>query len=170
MSIRRLTLAGGAVLTAVMAAALTVIPFASATASPHRLSITAHLKVLGEKPPVCHGSVCRIHNHGAGTMAGFGKVTFTTAITDDASRPPCPHGSWVPRLLRTIHTRKGDLVLQEAGLVCVQPKIGPRVDLVWVADSARSTGVFAGVHGSGQDHAYLARGTDIPTGTIILAR
>jgi hypothetical protein len=169
MSIRKLIIAAGTVLAAGITAAA-VIPLASATASPHRVHVLAHLKVLGQKKPACDGSVCTIRNHGDGTMTGYGKVTFTTVITDDTSRPPCSHGSRVPRLVRTIHTRKGDLVLQEAGLVCVQPKVGPRVDLVWVADGARSSGVFAGVHGSGQDHAYLARNTDVPRGTITLGR
>jgi hypothetical protein len=97
------------------------------------------------------------------------KVTFTTVITDDTSTSPCPQGSYVPRLQRTITTAKGNLVLNEAGLVCPEPKIGPRVDLVWVADGARSTGAFAGVHGSGTDHAYLTRNTAVQTGTITLA-
>ena len=131
--------------------------------------VSTHLTVLAQAKPACQGKICTIKNHGSGTMNGFGKITFTTVITDDTSKGPCPNGSYVPQLSRTITTTKGSLVLSEAGLVCPEPKVGPRVDLVWVADGARSSGIFAGVHGTGIDHAYLSRNTAFQTGTITLA-
>ncbi len=118
-----------------LAAGLSAIPIAAA--APHTQRVATHLTVLGQAKPTCHAKICIIHNHGAGTMTGFGKVTFTTVITDDLSTSPCPQGSYVPRLRRTIKAAKGNLVLNEAGFVCPEPKIGPRVDLVW-SPTARS--------------------------------
>jgi hypothetical protein len=149
------------------AVALSASPIALAAAHTQRVS--TDLTVLAQAKPSCHGKVCTIRNHGAGTMAGFGKVTFTTVITDDTSMSPCPNGSYVPRLRRTINTAKGTLVMNEAGFVCPEPKIGPRVDLVWVADSAHSTGVFSGAHGTGVDHAELSHNTATESGTLTLA-
>ena len=146
-----------------------VIPITAASGATHVRAIRTALRVLGQAKPVCHAGVCVIHNHGNGTMSGFGQVTFTTTITDDQTSPsPCPNGSWVPRLRRTIHTDQGNLVLNEAGLACPQPKIGPRVDLVWVADGNRSTGAFHHATGTGSDHAYLLRNTAVQTGRITL--
>ncbi|MBV8941958.1 MAG: hypothetical protein JO240_09515 [Solirubrobacterales bacterium] len=153
-----------------MLAVACVIPIAAASGATHVQAIHTALKVLGQAKPVCHAGVCIIHNHGNGTMSGFGDVTFTTTITDDQTSPsPCPNGSWVPRLRRTIHTSKGNLILNEAGLVCTHPNIGPRVDLVWVADGTSSTGAFHHATGTGNDHAYLARNTAVQTGQITLS-
>ncbi len=151
------------------AAGLSAIPIAAASGASGTRPFHADLKVLGQAKPSCDGGVCVIRNHGTGTLAGFGKVTFTTSITDDTRTSPCPGGSWVPRLRRVIHTGRGNLVLNEAGLVCVHPGTGPRVDLVWAADGATSTGIFAHASGTGVDHAYLKRGTAVQSGQITLA-
>ena len=158
-----------AVSAAPIAGAMPAAPIAAASSAPHTRAIRTQLKVLGQAKPDCHGGVCLIHNHGTGTLTGFGRVSFTTSITDDTRTSPCPDGSWVPRLRRVIHTAQGNLVLNEAGLVCVQPKVGPRVDLVWAADGSASTGIFAHVTGTGVDHAYLKPNTAVQTGQITLA-
>jgi hypothetical protein len=171
MLTRKLIAAGCLTTVAAISAASTAAaePNLQRAAAPLTEQITTHLQVLAQTKPSCHADICVIHNHGAGTMSGFGKVTFTTVITDDTSASPCPQGSYVPRLQRTITTTKGNLVLNEAGFVCPEPKIGPRVDLVWIADGALSTGKFAGAHGTGIDHAYPARNTAAQAGTITLA-
>jgi len=153
---------------ALAAGALAGIPVAAATAAPHSLNVSAKLTVTGGAPPACRAGVCTLDNHGSGRMAPFGKVTFKTHITSDGKAPPCgPGSSWV-RLIRTIHTAKGTIILNEAGLQCPQSG-GPRVDLVWALDGAHSTGMFARAHGRGSDTAYPAKNTDTDHGTIILA-
>ena len=148
------------------AAGLTAAPILAA--APHTRRVAVELQVRSQAKPQCRAKLCTIRNAGTGTMAGYGKVTFTTVITDDLAASPCPGGSSVPALRRTIDTAQGELALNEAGLVCPEPKPGPRVDLVWVVDGAQSTGAFAGARGSGVDHAYLARHTAVQTGTILL--
>jgi hypothetical protein len=131
-------------------------------------AIHGSLKVLAQAKPACAKGICIIRNHGDGTLAPFGKVTFTTVITDDLTSSPCTDGSWVPRLTRTYTTKRGKLVLHEAGIVCPQPKIGPRVDLSWAVDGGASTGIFAGASGTGSDHAFLKQQTAYQTGRISL--
>jgi hypothetical protein len=93
-------------------------------------------------------------------MTPFGEVTFTSVVNADGNQPPCGTGSqWVNRIVRTIHTTEGTLVLHEAGLQCPQPGVGPRVQAVWTVDGADSTGIFAGAQGCGYDTAYPARDT-----------
>jgi hypothetical protein len=141
----------------------------AAAASTHTAVVSAKLTVVGNTTMNCHAGVCTIQNHGRGRMTPFGKVTFTTRITADGNSPPCgTRSQWVVRLVRTIHTAKGKLVLHEAGLQCPQPG-GPRVDLVWAVDSADSTGALAGATGRGEDTAYPLRNTDAFRGTITLA-
>ncbi len=155
---------------AALAATAAAIPIAAATAAPHSLNIRATLKVTASRPPACQAGICTIRNHGTGHMTHFGKVAFTTVIIADGNQPPCGPGSqWVNRIIRTIHTEKGNLVLHEAGLQCPQPGVGPRVDAVWAVDGADSTGVFAGARGGGQDTAYPVQDTAAPRGTITLA-
>jgi hypothetical protein len=90
-------------------------------------------------------------------------------ITADGNQPPCGTSSqWVNRIVRTIHTKKGVLVLHEAGLQCPHPGFGFRVDAIWSVDSADSTGVFAGAHGRGNDTAFPMQGTAATHGTITL--
>lgn len=153
----------------VVAAALASSPFVAAAAVPHSLNVSAKLTVTGGPPPACHASICTIRNHGTGQLTHFGKITFTTVITADGNQPPCGTSSqWVNRIVRTIHTKKGVLVLHEAGLQCPHPGFGFRVDAIWSVDSADSTGVFAGAHGRGNDTAFPMQGTAATHGTITL--
>ncbi len=154
------------------AAARKTMPVRAALANPTHgptLKLDAQLMVASTTEH-CLGAVCTINNHGNGQMTHFGKVAFTTVITADGNQPPCGASSqWVNRIVRTIHTKKGDLVLDEAGLQCPQPGVGPRVDAVWAVDGADSTGLFAGASGRGSDLAYPTRNTATPRGTITLA-
>lgn len=153
-----------------LVASVVGVPIAIATAAPRSLNISAMLKVTGGPPPACHAGVCTIRNHGTGHITHFGKVSFTTVITADGNQPPCgPKSQWVNRIVRTIHTATGNLVLHEAGLQCPQPGVGPRVQAIWVVDGANSTGTFAGTHGQGYDTAYPLGDTAAPRGTITLA-
>ncbi len=155
---------------AALAATAAAIPITAATAAPQSLNVKATLKVTASPPPACHAGICTIRNHGTGSMTHFGKVTFTTVIIADGNQPPCgPRAQWVNRIIRTIHTVKGKLVLHEAGLQCPQPGVGPRVEAVWAVDGADSTGVFAEARGAGQDIAYPVQDTAAPRGTITLA-
>lgn len=143
-----------------------------ATGAPHSrtLRVGAQLNVTISPPPVCQAGICAIHNSGIGRLTPFGPVTFTTAITADDNQPPCGPGSqWVNRIIRTVHTDQGVLVLHEAGLQCPEPGVGPRVDAVWTVDGAESTGIFAGAQGHGYDTAYPTQDTAAPHGTITLA-
>jgi hypothetical protein len=155
---------------AVTIAAATLVTIGGATAAgPRTVHVTGALKVTVGPPPVCHAGICTIHNSGTGKLAPFGKVTFTTVINADGHHPPCgTRSQWVTRIVRTIHTTKGKLVLDEAGLQCPQPGAGPRVHAVWALDGAHSTGIFAGAHGQGTDIAYPMRDTAAPRGTIAL--
>jgi len=154
--------------------ALAAIPAAAATgpqaATSRTVHISAKLTVTHTAPPVCTAGVCIVKNNGKGTLAPYGTVTFTTVITADTNQPPCGTGSqWVNRIIRTITTSKGKLVLHEAGLLC--PESGTaQVRAVWAADSADSTGIFAGATGQGSDTAYPAKNTAAPHGTLTLAR
>lgn len=154
--------------------ALAAIPAAAAT-GPHparsqTVQISGKLTVTHTAPPVCTHGVCVIHNHGTGALAPYGAVTFTTVITADGNQPPCGTSSqWVNRIIRTITTSQGKLVLHEAGLQCPQPHVGPQVKAVWAADGADSTGTFAGATGQGTDTAYPAQNTAAPHGTLTLA-
>jgi hypothetical protein len=153
--------------------ALAAIP-AAAAAGPHAtaartVQISAKLTVTHTAPPVCTAGVCVIHNHGTGTLTPYGAVTFTTVITADGNQPPCGATSqWVNRIIRTITTSTGKLVLHEAGLQCPQPGVGPQVRAVWAADGADSTGTFAHATGQGSDTAYPAQNTAAPHGTLSL--
>jgi hypothetical protein len=148
---------------------------AAAVAGPHTtgsqtVHISAKLTVTHTAPPVCTAGVCVVRNHGHGTVAPYGKVTFTTMIIADTNQPPCGTGSqWVNRIVRTITTSMGTLVLHEAGLLCPQPGLGAQVKAVWAADSADSTGTFAGATGQGSDTAYPQKNTAAPHGTLTLA-
>jgi hypothetical protein len=158
----------GLALAAVPAAAATVP--ASSAARPHTVHISGRLTVGYTAPPVCTAGVCVIANQGTGTLAPFGAVTFTTVITADGNQPPCGVTSqWVNRIIRTITTRRGTLVLHEAGLQCPQPGVGPQVKAVWAADGADSTGIFHGARGQGSDTAYPALNTAAPHGTLTLS-
>jgi hypothetical protein len=154
--------------------ALAAVP-AAAAAGPHAtvsgtVQISAKLTVTHTAPPVCTNGVCIVRNHGHGRLAPYGAVTFTTVITADGNQPPCGTGSqWVNRIIRTITTSQGTLVLHEAGLQCPQPGVGPQVEAVWAADGADSTGTFAGATGQGSDTAYPQQGTAAPHGTLTLA-
>ena len=140
-------------------------------AGPHTVHIGARLTVSYTAPQVCKGGICIIRNHGTGTLAPYGLVTFTTVITADGNQPPCGAKSqWVNRIIRTIVTSKGTLVLHEAGLQCPQPGVGPQVKAVWAADGADSSGIFAGARGQGSDTAYPLRNTAAPQGTLTLSR
>ena len=117
------------------------------------MHISAKLTVTHTAPPVCKAGVCVIRNHGTGTLAPYGAVTFTTVITADGNQPPCGATSqWVNRIIRTITTSQGTLVLHEAGLQCPQPGVGPQVKAVWAADGADSTGIFDGATRPGLRH------------------
>jgi hypothetical protein len=143
---------------------------AAAAAGSHTVQISTKLTVSQTAPPVCNAGVCIISNHGTGTLAPYGPVTFTTVITADNNQPPCGAGSqWVNRIIRTITTSKGKLVLHEAGLLCPQPTVGPQVKAVWAADGADSTGIFAGVRGQGSDTAYPQKNTAAGRGTLTLS-
>ena len=154
--------------------ALAAVPAAAAAgpaaARPHTVHVSATLTVAYTAPPVCTAGVCIITNQGTGTLAPYGPVTFTTVITADGNQPPCGATSqWVNRIIRTITTRRGTLVLHEAGLQCPQPGVGPQVKAVWAADGADSTGIFAGASGQGSDTAYPALNTAAPRGTLTLS-
>ena len=153
--------------------ALAAVPASAAPAAaagPHTVHVSAKLTVTHTAPPTCKAGVCIIRNHGTGTMAPYGAVTFTTVITADSNQPPCGATSqWVNRIIRTITTRRGTLVLHEAGLQCPQPGVGPQVKAVWAADGADSTGIFAGARGQGSDTAYPANNTAAPQGTLALS-
>ena len=149
--------------------ALASVP-AAAAAGPDTVHISAKLTVTHTAPPVCKAGICIIRNHGTGTLAPYGAVTFTTVITADGNQPPCGATSqWVNRIIRTIATRKGRLVLHEAGLQCLLPGVGPQVKAVWAADGADGTGIFHGVSGQGFDTAYPKRNTAAPQGTLALS-
>ncbi len=149
--------------------ALAAVPAAAATGT-HAVHISARLTVTHTAPPVCKAGICIIDNHGTGTMTPYGKVTFTTVITADGNQPPCGTTSqWVNRIIRTITTSKGTLVLHEAGLQCPQPGIGPQVKAVWAADGADSTGIFHGARGQGSDTDYPQQNTAAPQGTLTLS-
>jgi hypothetical protein len=154
--------------------ALAAIPGAAAAvpnaAASRTVHVSARLTVTHTAPPVCTNGVCLIDNNGHGTLAPYGAVTFTTVITADTGQPPCGTGSqWVNRIVRTITTSKGTLVLHEAGLLCPQPGLGLQVKAVWAADGADSTGVFAGATGQGSDTAYPTKDTAAPHGTLTLS-
>jgi hypothetical protein len=158
----------GIALAAVPAAAAAVL--ASSAAGPHTVHISARLTVTHTTPPACTAGICVITNHGTGTLTPYGTVTFTTAITADSNQPPCGATSqWVNRIIRTITTSQGTLVLHEAGLQCPQPGTGPQVKAVWTADGADSTGIFHGTRGQGSDTAYPALNTAAPHGTLTLS-
>ena len=149
--------------------ALAAVP-AAAAAGPHTVHIRARLTVTDTAPPVCKAGICIIDNHGTGTMTPYGTVTFTTVITADGNQPPCGATSqWVNRIIRTITTSKGTLVLHEAGLQCPQPGIGPQVKAVWAADGADSTGIFHGARGQGSDTDYPQQDTAAPQGTLTVS-
>jgi len=149
--------------------ALAAVPAAAATGT-HAVHISARLTVTHTAPPVCKAGICIIDNHGTGTMTPYGKVTFTTVITADGNQPPCGTTSqWVNRIIRTITTSKGKLVLHEAGLQCPQPGTGPQVKAVWAADGADSTGIFHGARGQGSDTDYPQQNTAAPQGTLTLS-
>jgi hypothetical protein len=155
--------------------ALAAIPAAAATAphpaTSHTVQISAKLTVTHTAPPVCTNGVCLVRNHGKGTLSPYGAVTFTTVITADTNEPPCGTGSqWVNRIIRTITTSQGTLVLHEAGLLCPQPGTVGQVKAVWAADGNDSTGTFAAVTGHGSDTAYPAQNTAAPHGTLTLSR
>lgn len=155
--------------------ALAAIPAAAAAgshaAASHTVQISARLHVTHTSVPDCQGQICFIYNNGNGTLTPYGAVTFTTAITADGNQPPCGATSqWVTRITRTLTTSKGRLVLHEAGLQCPQPGTGSQVRLVWAADGADSTGIFAGATGQGSDTAYPQQDTAAPHGTLTLAR
>jgi hypothetical protein len=155
--------------------ALAAIPAAATTGPPavgsRTVHISAKLTVTHTAPPVCQAGVCVIRNHGHGTLAPYGAVTFTTVITADTNQPPCGTGSqWVNRIVRTITTSQGQLVLHEAGLLCPQPGLGAQVRAVWAADSTDSTGTFAGASGQGSDTASPQEDTAAPHGTLTLPR
>jgi hypothetical protein len=143
---------------------------AAAAAGSQTVHISARLTVTYTAPQVCKGGICIIRNHGTGTLTPFGSVTFTTVITADGNQPPCGASSqWVNRIIRTLVTSKGTLVLHEAGLQCPQPGVGPQVKAVWAADGADSTGIFHGARGQGSDTAYPLKDTAAPQGTLSLS-
>ena len=91
-------------------------------------------------------------------------------ITADGNQPPCGATSqWVNRIIRTISTSKGKLVLHEAGLQCPEPGVGPQVTAVWAADGTDSTGIFHGTRGQGSDIAYPQKNTAAPQGTLTVS-
>lgn len=154
--------------------ALAATPAAAATGphatGSHTVQISARLTVTHTAPPVCTAGICIVRNHGTGTLSPYGAVTFTTVITADTTQPPCGTGSqWVNRIIRTITTTKGKLVLHEAGLLCSQPGLGAQVKAVWAADGADSTSLFAGATGHGSDTAYPQKNTAAPQGTLTLS-
>jgi hypothetical protein len=167
MNARTLTSIAGVALAAVATGATQL---ADGATHARTLRVSAQLNVTNSPPPVCQSDICAIHNSGTGRMTPFGQVTFTTVIVADGNQAPCGAGSqWVNRIIRTLRTSQGVLVLHEAGLQCPGPGVGPRVDAVWTVDGAVSTGIFAGAHGRGYDTAYPAQDTAAPHGTITLA-
>lgn len=155
--------------------ALAAVPAAAATgqqaAGSHTVHISAKLTVTHTAPPVCKAGVCVVRNHGTGTLTPYGAVTFTTVVTADTRQPPCGTGSqWVNRIIRTITTSQGTLVLHEAGLLCPQPRLGGQVKAVWAADGTDSAGIFASARGQGSDTAYPQKNTATPHGTLTLSR
>lgn len=153
------------------AGALAGIGVTTAAAGPSGMHISADLKVTAGPPPSCLAGICTITNSGTGRMTHYGNVTFTTSITADDNQPPCGTNSqWVNRIVRTIDTTEGELVLHEAGLQCPEPGVGPKVVSVWAVDGTDSTGAFAGATGHGSDTAYPVGDTAAPTGTITLAK
>jgi len=166
MNARRLTSIAGV---ALAASALGGTQLAVGATHARTLRVSAQLNVTISPPPVCQAGICQIHNSGSGRMTPFGRVTFTTAIVADGNQAPCGATSqWVNRIIRTMHTSQGVLVLHEAGLQCPVPGVGPRVEAVWTVDGADSTGIFAGAQGRGDDTAYPTRDTAAPEGTITL--
>ena len=166
MNARTLTSIAGV---ALVAAALGGTQLAAGAPQGRTVRVSAQLNVTVSPPPVCQAGICAINNSGTGRLTPFGRVTFTTAITADGNQPPCGTGSqWVNRIIRTIHTSQGLLVLHEAGLQCPEPGVGPRVDAVWTVDGADSTGIFAGAQGRGYDTAYPTHDTAAPQGIITL--
>ena len=106
--------------------ALAAVPAAAATGT-HAVHISARLTVTHTAPPVCKAGICIIDNHGTGTMTPYGTVTFTTVITADGNQPPCGATSqWVNRIIRTITTSKGTLVLHEHACSVPSPASVPR--------------------------------------------
>jgi hypothetical protein len=156
--------------------ALAAVPAAAAATGPQpagsrAVHISARLTVTHTAPPVCQAGVCVVRNRGTGTLTPYGAVTFTTVITADTNQPPCGTGSqWVNRIIRTITTSQGKLVLHEAGLLCPQPRLGAQVKAVWAADGTDSTGIFASARGQGSDTAYPQKNTAAPHGTLTLSR
>jgi hypothetical protein len=149
--------------------ALAAIP-AAAAAGSHTVQIGAKLTVTHTSAPVCTAGVCVLNNNGTGTLAPYGAVTFTSVVTFDTNQPPCGTGSqWVNRIVRSITTSQGTLVLHEGGLLCPRPGTVPQVKAVWAADGADSTGIFAGANGQGSDTAYPQKGTAAPHGTLTLS-
>ncbi len=146
--------------------AAAAVPYIGGSQTVH---ISAKLIVTHTAPPKCKAGVCIVKNNGHGTLTPYGTVTFTTVITADTNQPPCGTGSqWVNRIVRTITTSKGKLVLHEAGLLC--PESGTaQVKAVWAADGTDSTGIFAGATGQGSDTAYPQKGTAAAHGTLTLA-
>jgi len=167
MNARRLTSVAGVALAALV---LGGTQLAAGATHARTLRVSAQLNVTNSPPPVCQSGICAIHNSGTGRVTPFGRVTFTTAITADGNQAPCGTNSqWVNRIIRTLHTNQGVLVLHEAGLQCPQPAVGPRVDAVWTVDGADSTGIFAGAQGRGYDTAYPTLDLAAPHGTITVA-
>ena len=147
--------------------AAAAVPYAAASPTVH---VSAKLTVTHTAPPVCTNGVCLINNNGRGTLAPYGAVTFTTVSTADTGQPPCGTGSqWVNRIIRTITTSQGTLVLHEAGLLCPQSATVGQVKAVWAADGTDSTGTFAAVTGHGSDTAYPTKDTAAPHGTLTLS-
>lgn len=166
MNARRLTSIAGV---ALAASALGGSQLAAGATHTRALRVSAQLNVTISPPPVCQAGICTINNSGTGRLIPIGRVTFTTAITADGNQSPCGASSqWVNRIIRTIHTSQGVLVLHEAGLQCPEPGVGPRVDAVWTVDGPDSTGSFAGAQGRGRDTAYPTHDTAAPEGTITL--
>ena len=106
--------------------ALAAVPAAAATGQQatgsHTVHVSAKLTVTHTAPPVCKAGVCVVRNHGTGTLTPYGAVTFSTVVTADTRQPPCGTGSqWVNRIIRTITTSQGKLVLHEAA--CCAPSL-----------------------------------------------
>ncbi len=156
----------------VVAGALAGIGVTTAAVGPSGVHIRADLKVTAGPPPSCNAAgICMINNSGTGRMTHFGNLTFTTAIIADDSQPPCGTSSqWVNRIVRTIHTTRGSVVLHEAGLQCPEPGVGPRVAPSAPSTAPTAPAPFAGATGHGTDVAYPVGDTAAPTGTITLAK
>ena len=135
------------------------------------LHVSAQLRVTVSPPPVCRAGICTIRNRGYGQMSTSVGLLSRPQSAPTATQPPCGTSfAMGHRIVRTVHTGQGNLVLHEAGLRCPEPRIGPRVDAVWAADGTDSTGLFAGARGHGSDIAYPMQDTAAPHGTITLAR